>query len=265
MGILFNRNKKLGFETDYKKGTVVFYNAEKRIKRTIINHHRICDFPGIANEELIMPYYKEGSKIPPIAQYGYSCECYDQEKPQFVVYWMIQPDGRYYADEDGYGAEQQSEIELYAFLDDEGRFEGAFRIRSIGNTMFMGTDLEEQRKKELESQQGERDDLTPEQLFETYRDKYVPEILKYMLEQREEWGRRWSVSCKIPGTEFKSRFELSLTDRYHLSLGVHRIYEDRMISNYIFAGEKEELIHWLEQGDAVNKICETVQRLMKKA
>ncbi len=36
--------------------------------------------------------------------------------------WEIQPDGRYWADEDGFGMENEEEIWLYALLDREGQF-----------------------------------------------------------------------------------------------------------------------------------------------
>ena len=42
-----------------------------------------------------------------------------------------QPDGFYWADEDGFGAENDSEIVLYADLDAKGVFKGPFRIYSI--------------------------------------------------------------------------------------------------------------------------------------
>ena len=42
------------------------------------------------------------------------------------VRWLIQPDGRYFEDEDGYGAEHCEEIEVYSALDMDGRFTEPF-------------------------------------------------------------------------------------------------------------------------------------------
>lgn len=42
------------------------------------------------------------------------------------VRWLIQPDGRYFEDEDGFGAEHCDEIEVYSFLDEQGRFTEPF-------------------------------------------------------------------------------------------------------------------------------------------
>lgn len=38
------------------------------------------------------------------------------------VRWLIQPDGRYFEDEDGFGAEHCDEIEVYSFLNEQGEF-----------------------------------------------------------------------------------------------------------------------------------------------
>lgn len=38
------------------------------------------------------------------------------------VTWLVQPDGRYYADDDGFGAEHDVEIELYSMMNQKGQF-----------------------------------------------------------------------------------------------------------------------------------------------
>ena len=37
------------------------------------------------------------------------------------VSWQINPDGRYYTDEDGYGMTDDEEIEIYGFIDTKGK------------------------------------------------------------------------------------------------------------------------------------------------
>ena len=46
--------------------------------------------------------------------------------------WQIQPDGRYWEDDDGFGGSPDEEVTLYAFLDEEGNFDGPFRIYQVG-------------------------------------------------------------------------------------------------------------------------------------
>lgn len=49
----------------------------------------------------------------------------------FRCFWTIQTDGRYWADDDGFGAEDDFEIILYADMDNKGNFTGPFRIHKI--------------------------------------------------------------------------------------------------------------------------------------
>lgn len=43
------------------------------------------------------------------------------------IYWMLNPDGMYYADSDGYGMTDDEEVELHGFIDRQGRVVGKLR------------------------------------------------------------------------------------------------------------------------------------------
>lgn len=58
----------------------------------------------------------------------------DTENGQILV-WTVQPDGRYWADDDGF--DMDDEINLYAYVDDDGDFLSKFRIYDIGNINFL--------------------------------------------------------------------------------------------------------------------------------
>lgn len=49
-----------------------------------------------------------------------------------MMLWQIQPDGRYWGDDDGFLMEGDPEVTLYAFLDEKVDFDGPFRICSVG-------------------------------------------------------------------------------------------------------------------------------------
>ena len=49
-----------------------------------------------------------------------------------IMLWEIQPDGRYWEDEDGFGGTSDAEVTLYTFLDENGDFTGPFRVYRIG-------------------------------------------------------------------------------------------------------------------------------------
>lgn len=43
-----------------------------------------------------------------------------------LISWTLQPDGRYFEDEDGYGAENYEEVTLYSYLNEDGMFTEPF-------------------------------------------------------------------------------------------------------------------------------------------
>lgn len=131
------------FCTDRSQWT--FVNLNRNITKTIIYGGEIQNFPGIEHPELVMIHYREGRRLPEHFGSGSYCA---SDGSGCVVRWCIQPDGRYYADEDGFGAESQEEIELYADLDDNGDFMSKFRIRRIGGIDYEHSDLEEQQAEE---------------------------------------------------------------------------------------------------------------------
>ena len=43
------------------------------------------------------------------------------------VCWQLNPDGMYYMDEDGFGMTDDEEVEIYGFIDREGKMVSKFR------------------------------------------------------------------------------------------------------------------------------------------
>ena len=54
------------------------------------------------------------------------CADFEKHEDGHRCLWTIQPEGRYRADEDGFGAENDSEIVLYSDLDKNGSIYLAF-------------------------------------------------------------------------------------------------------------------------------------------
>ncbi len=44
------------------------------------------------------------------------------------VSWQINPDGRYYMDEDGYGMTNDEEVEIYGYINRDGKVVGKFKL-----------------------------------------------------------------------------------------------------------------------------------------
>lgn len=109
---------------------VVFSNREKGIRRVIVDDSGLIhNFPGIEDEDKIREHLNEGSMQPRIRFRTDFCKKPDG---RIMMIWEIQPDGRYWEDEDGFGGESDAEIRLYTYLDERGRFTGPFRLYNIG-------------------------------------------------------------------------------------------------------------------------------------
>lgn len=116
---------------------MIMTNSAKGIIKTIVKDHEFRDFPGMEEDEIWLSEWT--SKNPPANWVSYSIEIVPQENGSFLLLWKIQPDGRYWADEGGYGWENDKEIRLYCTLYDKGRFLHPFRLYSIGNRSFFTT------------------------------------------------------------------------------------------------------------------------------
>ena len=116
---------------------VVFVDTNRGIHRVIVNHRgKICHFPGIEERDKIESHIDNGS-LEPYARYHVS---FDKRDDGYMMTWIVQPDGRYWADSDGFGAESDEEVCLYAMMDNNGRFTSPFRLYRIGvKNYFHGT------------------------------------------------------------------------------------------------------------------------------
>ena len=119
---------------------VVLRNPKKHIVRTIIEDDgRINGFPGFEHSELIASYLDDVSDKPYVR---FRSE-FEKTENGFMFCWQIQPDGRYWEDDDGFGSESGAELILYAYLNDEGVFTSKFKIYSYGVTKYYNTDMED--------------------------------------------------------------------------------------------------------------------------
>lgn len=153
----FNRLYSFGIQGSKDETEIYLIDIANAIIYPIVDSNgKFVDFPGIENIFLLKPYYK-GADILPIIEYR--TEFIREEKSgKLMVHWQIQPDGKYWADDDGFGAENDVEIVLYAYLTEDGKFMAPFRIYEIGNVKYYDTDMEEQEKQEyLERQRAEKE------------------------------------------------------------------------------------------------------------
>lgn len=98
------------------------YKGDKRVRRMTDENGYFLDFPGVVHgdweKKLVFPFE-------PVTRFPFSYNRFQEDGfAEFV--WMVQPDGSYWADEDGFGAENAVEIELYAKFDKNGKFTTPF-------------------------------------------------------------------------------------------------------------------------------------------
>lgn len=74
-------------------------------------------------------------KLPPKAKetatelyFGYPSFIYSFNQGVALVCWQLVPDGRYYMDEDGYGMEDDNEVNIYGVIDRTGKVIVPFRL-----------------------------------------------------------------------------------------------------------------------------------------
>lgn len=83
----------------------------------------IRHFPGVTGED-----WKKGLEYPMDKKIRFGFWIGKFEGGLARVRWTLQPDGRYFEDEDGFGAEDCEEITLYSDLDRNGRFVRPFSL-----------------------------------------------------------------------------------------------------------------------------------------
>jgi len=94
-------------------------------KRCIVDGSgKINNFPGIKKGD----WMKE-LKCPMDNKTQFRFWIYEYKDGKATVEWTLQPDGRYFADEDGFGWEHFEEVTLYSSIDTNGVFTEPFKYR----------------------------------------------------------------------------------------------------------------------------------------
>ncbi len=85
---------------------------------------RFVRFPGAEEggwrQDLTMPF---------TPRCRFRCWIYREEDGSLSFEWMVQPDGRYWGDDGGFGMEHDVQVTLFAPMDEEGSFTGPFAPR----------------------------------------------------------------------------------------------------------------------------------------
>lgn len=117
------------WETFGRGEPVYFIDESRGIRKPIVDlNGNICNFPGFAQEDLWVSQV-DSCYLKPLIRF---CTSFGPRGNRLIMRWEIQPDGRYWEDEDGFGGTSDEEVTLYTFLDENGDFTGPFRVYRIG-------------------------------------------------------------------------------------------------------------------------------------
>lgn len=119
------------FKQDF---SVLFINEEKKIKKQIVDKDgNIFYFPGVEYTDKLNDELGKRT-IEPVVKYEAVFEKIDDSK--FIMVWTVRPDGRYWMDSWGFGAEDYESLSLYTYIDSNGMFTMPFKLYAIGYKFY---------------------------------------------------------------------------------------------------------------------------------
>ena len=108
--------------------TVCFVDETRGIRKMLVDSvGKIQNFPGIKDRETVEEIVGARALEPQI-RFRTS---FEKREDRWKVYWQVQPDGRYWEDEDGFGGTNDDEVHLCTYVDSNGDFTGPFELHKF--------------------------------------------------------------------------------------------------------------------------------------
>lgn len=110
--------------------SVYFVDEARGIRKMLVDPQgNIQNFPGVIREE----FWTKHVAANYLQQQVRFRSDFEKWGSGWIFQWQLQPDGWYWADEDGFGGEDDLEVVLYTFVDQSGDFTGPFRLYRLGS------------------------------------------------------------------------------------------------------------------------------------
>lgn len=120
--------------TEQENCSIYYMDDVRHIKRMVVDDKgQFCDFPVVITEEFWLKELKNSDALKNQIRFRTS---FEKTADGILVLWCVQPDGRYWEDEDGFGASSDLEIVLYSFLDTQGKICAPFRLYRLGTQEY---------------------------------------------------------------------------------------------------------------------------------
>ncbi len=135
------RNHKIYAEPYYKVNElpIFFYSTDcfDVIQKVIDEKGNILNFPGIIEDERV----EKERRVNLFHDVRYEASFKRIDHNTYLMDWLIQPDGMYWMDEDGFGIEDDKCISLYTIIDENGNFLKPFELFQIGKAKYTQYDI----------------------------------------------------------------------------------------------------------------------------
>ncbi len=102
------------------------------IERVLDKEGNIINFPGIQPDSR----WESKLAVGMHRDVRYEAQFFALEEDKFLMLWLLQPDGMYWADDFGFGITRDESICLYTTLNKAGEFEAPFGLYSIGGEHY---------------------------------------------------------------------------------------------------------------------------------
>ena len=105
--------------------SVYFVDEKRGIRKMLVSSTGVIQkFPGFKDKEALAKRV-DAKALTPQIRFRTS---FEKRESGWIMHWEIQPDGRYWEDEDGFGGTNDEEVTLFTYVDENGDFTGPFEL-----------------------------------------------------------------------------------------------------------------------------------------
>ncbi len=253
---ILNQYVTFGRNGNGETAEVVLNDPEHNYQKVIVNYDGyFADFPGI-----VQGRWTRWLKGKFDFDEGRVCfrTSFEKQGDGYRCLWEIQPDGRYWADADGFGAENDSEIVLYADLDFRGVFKEPFRICRINGKRVEESD--------------EKDDRPKNQYTLEYLVSDALSRLLVLLNEKMPDTGNFKPICfcfDVPDSCYQAHIAIENSTLYEnkrlMKVFVAKEYSDMAYNHYYSHLTSEEMKEYIQSEKAAADVINSIKELIKSA